>query len=119
MSKETDGNRPDGIGARGARFWDAVMSQYELTRPDELELLTEAARLCTLADELADAVATQGFTAVGSAGQMVANPLLSALQSVRGELRNVLRQLRLPDPGTGDDDVTADARRAARARWSE
>jgi hypothetical protein len=110
--------RPDGLGRRGSAFWDATLDQYELNRPDELELCLEAARLCDLTEDLAREVSAGGLTGVGSQGQLVANPLLAALQSARGELRNVLRQLRLPDPVSGEDDVTRDARGAARARWS-
>ena len=102
---------------RGGRFRDAVLKTYEITRPDEVEMVEEAARLLDLVDGLDEAVRATGFTSKGSAGQTVINPCLSALQSARGELRNVLRQLRLPDPETGEDAVTEGARRAARARW--
>jgi hypothetical protein len=55
-------------------------------------------------DELAAAVRTSDFMGTGSMGQPVVNPLLTALQSARAELRQVLRQLNLPEPPGGDDD---------------
>jgi hypothetical protein len=83
---------------RGALFREAMQASYDVTRLDEKELVEEAARLLDLADELADAVTASGFMGTGSMGQPVVNPLLTALQSARAELRQVLRQLDLPDP---------------------
>jgi hypothetical protein len=88
---------------RGTLFREAMTASYDVTRPDEKELVEEAARLLDLADELADAVSASGFMGVGSMGQPVVNPLLTALQSARAELRQVLRQLRLPEPMGGDE----------------
>ena len=61
-------------------------------------MVEEAARLLDLVDELDAAVDAAGFASVGSQGQRVVNPLLTALQSARAELRQVVRQLNLPDP---------------------
>jgi hypothetical protein len=83
---------------RGTLFREAMSASYDITRPDEKELMEEAARLLDLADELAGAVHTSGFMSTGSTGQPVVNPLLTALQAARSELRQVLRQLNLPEP---------------------
>lgn len=88
---------------RGAIFREAMGASYDITRPDEQEMVEEAARLLDLVDELAAAVAGSGFIGKGSMGQPVVNPLLTALQAARAELRQVLRQLRLPEPEKGDD----------------
>ena len=109
--------RPPALGARGNALWASVTAEYDMRRPDELELLTEACRLVTLCEDLAGDVRAAGFVSTGSQGQVVVHPLLGALQTARGELRNVFRQLRLPDTETGEDDVTRDARAAAARRW--
>jgi hypothetical protein len=89
---------------RGALFREAMAASYEVVRPDEREMVEEAARLLDLVDELTGAVTSTGFLGTGSTGQPVVNPLLTALQSARAELRQVLRQLNLPEPPGGDDD---------------
>jgi hypothetical protein len=89
---------------RGALFREAMAASYQVARPDEKELVEEAARLLDLSDELDKAVAASGFMGTGSAGQPVVNPLLTALQSARAELRQVLRQLNLPEPPRGSDE---------------
>jgi hypothetical protein len=89
---------------RGTLFRETMRASYDVTRPDERELVEEAARLLDLVDELAEAVRAGGFMGTGSMGQPVVNPLLTALQSARAELRHVLRQLNLPEPPGGDDE---------------
>jgi hypothetical protein len=86
---------------RGALFRETMTASYDITRPDEREMVEEAARLLDLVDGLDTAVAASGFMGTGSMGQPVVNPLLTALQSARAELRQVLRQLNLPDPEGG------------------
>ena len=47
-----------------------MLASYEITRPDEVELAEEAARLLDLVDEPAKAVGKTGFMGVGSTGQL-------------------------------------------------
>ena len=46
---------------RGTLFREEMTSSYDLTRPDEKELVEEAARLLDLADELDSAVKASGL----------------------------------------------------------
>lgn len=82
---------------RGRRFWRAVLADHEC-RPDELELLAEAARMLDLADALRETVSEDGLTVEGSRGQVTTHPALTELRQVRQELRHTLRELDLPDP---------------------
>jgi hypothetical protein len=105
--------KPRGRGRKFVRSLEV----FEL-RADEAELALEAARRLDLADELRKAVEREGLTAEGSMGQTVVHPLLAELRATRAELRQTFRQLGLPDPATGETDVSRSARAAAEARWS-
>ena len=102
---------------RGRRFWRTVVDGFDL-RPDELELLAEAARLLDLADRLREAAADAPVVVDGRT-----HPALVELRQVRQELRRHLAQLALPDPDAGEVSAevatlrTIKARKAARARW--
>jgi P27 family predicted phage terminase small subunit len=95
---------PAGLGRRGTAFWKDVTNAYDIERPDEVALLTEACRILSLCDDLREAVARDGYTTTGSTGQMVAHPLLTELRANRSELRHVLRQLGLPTPDSPEGD---------------
>jgi P27 family predicted phage terminase small subunit len=94
---------PTDLGRRGTAFWKEVTAAYDIDRPDEVALLTEACRILSLCDALREVVERDGYTSAGSTGQMVAHPLLTELRANRSELRHVLRQLGLPSPEEGDD----------------
>ena len=85
-------------GTRGEAFRVAVLEGYEVTTPADRELVEECARLLDLVDELHDDVRENGRTSIGSQGQPVQSPSLVALQTARGELRQMLRALDLPEP---------------------
>lgn len=82
---------------RGRRFWDRVTAEHVL-RPDEVELLCEAARMLELADRLREVVDDDGPLTSGSRGQLTTHPALTELRLLRQELRHHLRELDLPEP---------------------
>lgn len=109
---------PAGLKARGRRFWRETLAVYELT-DSELSLLTEVCRTMDNLDALADVIATDGATTVGSQGQTVVHPALTEARGQRLVLHRLLAALALPDE---DGSVLSSATRtaaeqAARARW--
>lgn len=86
---------PEGLAARGARFWSNVSEMYDLG-DGERELLEEACRALDLADQLHTVVLADGPMSVGSRGQPAAHPALNQLHSVRGVLAKLLASLDFP-----------------------
>lgn len=109
--------------SRGARFWRAVVAEFEPS-PVELELLGEACRTLDELDALRRAVATDGPIVTGSRAQPRTHPGLVELRQGRAELRRLLDALSIPVPLAAAGDVegvvslaSRRAGRAARARW--
>lgn len=109
---------PPGLGPRGARYWRTVLADFDLS-DSELELLREVCRTLDNLDALADAVARDGATVKGSAGQSVVNPCLTEARGQRALLHRLIAAMSLPDE-EGAAVPTAyvqRARTAASARW--
>lgn len=109
---------PTGLAARGLRFWRNVAGPFEL-EIDELELLTEICRQLDLVELLESTLAADGPLVEGSRGQTRLHPVVQALNAGRQLLARQLAQLALPN---SDDEsiaspASAQARRAAQARW--
>ena len=114
---------PSGLGPAGRRLWREVTTAYTL-RPDELAVLTEAARTADLVARLATSLEGAELTVPGSMGQPVANPLIAELRLQRRSFDALLRSLALPDqegevPGRDRNGryTSTGARSAAIARW--
>lgn len=108
---------------RGQTFVAAVTSDYE-PGLDEAELLTEAQRVLDLLDALHGAVAAEGLTTTGSAGQVVLHPAVAEARQARIVLVRILGALGLD---VADAEAVAPiptpaqlrGRKAARTRWGK
>jgi hypothetical protein len=101
--------------SRGEAFRARVAADYDL-KPDELELLTEAARMLDLLEALHDAVQEDGPLIRGAKGELVTHPAAVEARQVREALRKTLHALGIPD-AEGEHVRTRSARRAAERRW--
>ena len=114
-----DQNPPDGLADRGSNYWQATTADYELSA-SELVILTEVCRTLDDLDRLAQVIAHDGTTTLGSTGQTVVHPALTEARGQRLALHRLVSALALPDvegdtvPTTG----TIRGKGAARARWA-
>lgn len=109
-------SKPQNLGVKGAELWSSIDGRYEL-RADEQRTLEDACREADLIERLEDDLRTADLMVKGSMGQLVASPLVSEIRQHRATLGQLLRSLKLPDE-SGETDVSSNARKAARARWS-
>lgn len=109
---------PAGLAARGKAFWTATIAANELSET-ETELLLEVCRGLDVADALAQVIAEEGVSAVGSKGQRVTHPAVTEARQLAVVLGRLLAQLAIPDAEeeTVDSPTTVRARHAAQARW--
>lgn len=116
MSKQKP---PVDLAESGKALWVKVVEKYDL-RADELRVLADACREADLLDLLTEELATGGVMSTGSMGQPVVNPLVPEIRQHRATLARLLGGLKLPDDDTSDSAgrVSAQARSAANARWS-
>jgi hypothetical protein len=100
---------------RGEAFHARVVAEHEL-KADELELLTEAARMLDLLELLHEAVEQDGPLIRDHRGNLVTHPATIEARQVREALRKTLHALGVPDV-QGENVRTRSARRAAEHRW--
>jgi len=110
---------PEALGPAGLKVWNSVTTDYQL-RPDELRILEDACREATLIDRINQELQESPLIAKGSMGQPVASPLVQEIRQHRAVFAQLMARLKLADedgetPGGGDR--SAQARRAANARW--
>jgi hypothetical protein len=87
---------PTGLGPRGRTLWRSVTSDYTLTHT-ELELLRV---LCSATDQLGRIelrLKAEHVTSTGSQGQLRAHPLLAEFRLHSDMVRQLSKQLNLPD----------------------
>jgi hypothetical protein len=101
--------------SRGEAFRQRVTDDYEL-QPDDVELLTEAARMLDLLEALHEAVKEDGPLIRDAKGNLVTHPATVEARQVREALRKTLHALGIPD-AEGDNVRTRSARNAAERRW--
>jgi hypothetical protein len=113
-------DEPSGLNEAGLRLWRSILPRYSL-RPDELRVLEDACYEADVIDRLQKELDVSPLVTAGSMGQEVAHPTVSEVRQHRTALRALLAQLKLPDTpaqnGARKAQVSADARKAARARW--
>jgi hypothetical protein len=100
--------------SRGEAFRARVAADYD-PKPDELELLTEAARMLDLLEALHEAVDEDGPLIRDAKGPSI-HPALVEARQVRESLRKTLHALGIPD-AEGEHVRSRSARRAAERRW--
>ena len=98
MSDE-NGAEPYVGASAGARLWNRVLADYELSEP-ELVLLREACRTADAGEELHGNVDEQGTMIDGRP-----NPALVELRQQRLLLGRLIVALRVPSGDTGDEDA--------------
>lgn len=111
---------PKGLGKSGAAFWRDVLGKYDL-RVDELRVLEDACRERDLIARMEDALTDADLMVSGSMGQQVLHPMVGELRQHRTTFAALMRQLKLPDDGSGSDqggELSAKNRAAAQSRWS-
>ena len=106
--------RPDGLQARGRRFWDAVQATYELS-DGEHQVLVETARALDVCEDLARRARKRDVP------DDVRVSLYRELRQQRAALHRLLAALDLPteDDRSLDSPKSARARKAANARWGQ
>lgn len=111
---------PAGLAARGRRFWRETVEKYDLNAAEML-ILQETCRTLDDLDRLADAIAADGVTVLGSAGQTVVNAALTEARGQRLALHRLVSALNLPD-AEGEAVPSPQrirAKRAAASRWRD
>jgi phage terminase small subunit len=113
---------PRNLDAAGKQIWKALQADlpddWEMTAR-EVELLHLAARQADLVAELEEALAEEGITVAGAAGQRRMNAVATELRQSRIALARLLGEIEMPE-GEDEEPTTAQrvrARRAAQARW--
>lgn len=109
---------PHGLRARGAAIWDAVMADLEGEPYDEA-LVLELCRIADTLEGLAQVVARDGLTTLGSAGQTVIHPAVAEIRQQQQAFARLLTQLNLEtvDVGAMLSPRQASAKSAAAKRW--
>src|SRR4051794_11391586 len=113
---------PRGLRARGRKLWRDVLTDHEL-RPDELVVLSGAARTADELDRLEAELASAEVVVAGSTGQERPNGLFREVREHRKTLAGLLKQLGLVE---SDDDgtsvvplhISAARRAAVNVRWA-
>lgn len=113
--------RPSRLGTAGSSLWRALTADYEF-RVDELVVLEAACRTADTLTLIDAALVDAPLTVPGSMGQLREHPLLAEARQQRQGLARLLRQLDIPDEGSGLGAARAAARssrgrRLASARW--
>ncbi|WP_423184305.1 P27 family phage terminase small subunit [Arthrobacter sp. NyZ413] len=98
------------------------MEEIELD-PAELEVLKEACKTLDEIDALKAAADELGPMIKGSTGQMVVNPALLEIRQARAAFERMVKAMALPSEEednrpASEGAISADARKAAQARWS-
>ena len=109
---------PAGLGAAGRRLWRRMTAEVNF-RPDELEVLEQAARTADTIAELETAAAkVPSVLIIGSRKQLIVSPIFQELRLTRQALAAFLSRLDVPEPADPNALTPSQrGRRAAAARW--
>lgn len=118
------------LGPSGSALWAALTAEFTF-RPDELRLLSSAAKMADLIDRLETGLSEADLLVTGSRpGMLVANGLIGELRQARMAQASLLKSLKIPDDAEEDDPGAAArtegrkmtrseaGRVAAMARWN-
>ena len=110
---------PSGLGPAGRRLWRRLCADT-IWRPDELEILTQAAHTADTISRLEETAERIPVIVPGSRKQATVNPLLQELRLSRQALAAFLSRLDVPEPADPDALTPSQrGRRAAAARWHD
>ncbi|EIT89311.1 hypothetical protein MA4S0726RA_3042 [Mycobacteroides abscessus 4S-0726-RA] len=85
---------PNRLGTEGKKLWTGIVGEFDLFHePHKLRILFDACKLADQVKKLDDAAIKAPLTVKGSMGQEVINPVISAAQSARGLLAQLLGRL--------------------------
>lgn len=108
---------PTGLQKAGRALWKAIHGTFGFAdEPHLVEILEQA---CKVRDRIADLeVDLQGqpSTVAGSAGQLIAHPLIPEIRFQQKALAELIGKLGLPDNSV-TETVSDRMRRTANARW--
>ena len=107
---------PKDLGAAGRKLWRAITAEHDL-EPRELAILLEAARQVDALESLAAALAKDGHTVTGAAGQTRLHPAITEARQGRLALGRLLDLLHLPAEEGEPRKDRAQQRRISK-RWS-
>lgn len=112
----------------GYELWQSIRAVGYDLRPDELNLLLNACHeqtlIAALQKQSSEVVRSGDYYVTGSQGQLVINPIFAEIARHRGLLASLLRQMKLPDEDSGEDEgsqetISEKASRAANTRWAK
>lgn len=86
---------PNGLKARGKRFWAEILEEFELSNA-EMTILHEACRCLDRLDALTAQITADGVTTTGSMGQIVVHPAVQEARQQQLALDRLIRALGLP-----------------------
>lgn len=114
---------PKNLGKAGAALWKDITAKFELD-PDDAALLEHVCRTADELDRLSEAARIAEPMVEGSKRQPVVNPIFEEVRRHRITLARLLKDLALPDPedeakprDPAADWRSARARKAAETRW--
>jgi P27 family predicted phage terminase small subunit len=100
---------PNGLKASGQRFWRDVMDEFELSDPQDLELLKQACGCLDRLTEAQEQIEADGmFTTCGHGGKK-SHPALTIEASAIKLFLRITRELRL-DVATADEGYSRSPR---------
>ena len=109
---------PTGLGPAGRKLWNDLAGAFDL-EDHELPMLAAAARQADDISALEKAIARDGVTVEGSAGQPRLNGAVSEVRQGRLALAKILGSVAWPtEDGAALTTTQRKARDAARARWA-
>lgn len=106
--------KPAGLGPKSSKIWRALLTKYDF-RIDELRMLEDACREVDLIERMQAELDAGPLQVRGSAGQLVASPLVQELRQHRQTLRALFAALAVPDEDAGVQ--VNQHRAAAMAKW--
>jgi hypothetical protein len=95
---ESKPRAPRNLAPAGRKLWNETVEVYDLA-PHEARILTDAVREADLIERLENALVGADLIVLGSMKQQVANPLIAEIRQHRATLANLLKSIKLPEPG--------------------
>ena len=107
---------PEGLGARGLAFWDALTGPMGFA-VQEREYLIEACRTLDRIDDLSGRIASDGSVIAGSMGQKILHPAIAEVRMLQASFLRLVGALNLPEEKAASEKFrTTRAKAGAAAR---